>query len=101
MEGVEGRGAPRCAIAIVMALLLAAPGAARAQGAWKPQGPIEISVPSGPGGGTDHTARIMQKILQERQLVDVPVAVTNKPGGGSVIALNYLRQFNGNAHYVQ
>ena len=72
-----------------------------AQSGWKPQGPVEISVPSAPGGGTDHTARMMQKVIQERQLVGVPVTVNNKSGGGGLIALNYLKQYEGNAHYVQ
>jgi putative tricarboxylic transport membrane protein len=90
----------RCAIALVLSFVAAVtPG--WAQTAWKPQGPVEISVPSGAGGGTDHTGRVMQKILQERQLLEVPVTVANKSGGGGLIALNYLRQFNGNAHYVQ
>ena len=74
---------------------------ARAQSTWKPQNPIEISVPSAPGGGTDHTARMMQRIMQEHRLVDVPVTINNKSGGGGLIALNYLKTFNGNAHYVQ
>ena len=68
---------------------------------WKPQGPIEISVPSGPGGGTDHSARVMQKILQQRHLLEVPVNIVNKPGGGGLAALNYLQQYHGNAHFVQ
>ena len=87
-------------IALVLPLA-AAVAPVWAQISWKPQAPVEISVPSGPGGGTDHTARVMQKILQERQLLEVPVTVANKSGGGGLIALNYLRQFNGNPHYVQ
>jgi putative tricarboxylic transport membrane protein len=97
MDAVRRAGL-RFAIAFVLSFVVAP---AWAQIAWKPQAPIEISVPSGPGGGTDHTARVMQKILQERQLLEVPVTVANKSGGGGLIALNYLRQLNGNAHYVQ
>ncbi|MGZ8202362.1 MAG: tripartite tricarboxylate transporter substrate binding protein [Burkholderiales bacterium] len=87
-------------MALVFLLAGAAP-AAIAQGTWKPQGPLEISIPSGPGGGTDHTARVMQKILQERQLVEVPVTVVNKSGGGGLVALNYLKQLGSNAHHAQ
>jgi putative tricarboxylic transport membrane protein len=73
----------------------------QAQNTWKPQNQVEISVPSAPGGGTDHTARMMQRIMQEHRLVEVPVTVNNKSGGGGLIALNYLKTFTGNAHYVQ
>jgi putative tricarboxylic transport membrane protein len=88
-----------CAASLLVAFVSAVPAAA--QSGWKPQGPVEISVPSAPGGGTDHTARMMQKIMQDRQLVSVPVTVNNKSGGGGLIALNYLKQYHGNAHYVQ
>jgi len=79
-----------CAAAIVPAA---------AQG-WKPEGPIEIIVPSAPGGGTDHTARVVQQILQQQKLVAVPVNVVNKSGGGGALAVTYLNQFRGNAQYI-
>jgi putative tricarboxylic transport membrane protein len=85
------------AIALAAALV-AAP--ALAQRGWKPEGPVEIVVPSAPGGGTDHTARIMQKLFQEKQFLEVPVNVVNKSGGGGSVALAYLRQFNGNGNYL-
>lgn len=71
-----------------------------AQSGWKPEGPVEIIVPSAPGGGTDHTARVLQQILQQRQLVSVPVNVVNKSGGGGALAVTYLNQFRGNAQYM-
>lgn len=86
---------------LVVAALCAAAAPALSQQTWKPDGPVEISVPSGPGGGTDHTARVMQKILQERQFLNVPVSVVNKSGGGGLVALNYLKQYGGNAHFLQ
>jgi putative tricarboxylic transport membrane protein len=67
---------------------------------WKPSSPVEIIVPSGAGGGTDRTARVVQQILQKNQLVSVPVTVVNKTGGGGTLALTYLDQFRGNAHYL-
>jgi len=45
---------------------------------WKPTRPVEIVVGVTPGGGVDCTARAVQKIMQERELVDVPVTVVNK-----------------------
>lgn len=74
--------------------------AAHAQ-AWKPTKPVEIIVGVSPGGGIDRTARTVQKILQELKLIDVPVSVSNKPGGGGTIAQAYLNQRPGDAHYYE
>jgi putative tricarboxylic transport membrane protein len=46
-------------------------------------------------------ARVLQKIMQERKLIEVPLNVVNKPGGGSTIAQSYLQQHAGDAHYVE
>jgi putative tricarboxylic transport membrane protein len=67
--------------------------------AWEPQKPIEIVVPTTPGGGIDRSARTLQRILQEG-LVKVPVTVVNKPGAGGAVATTYLNQHAGNGHYV-
>ena len=68
--------------------------------AWKPEKPIEIVAPSGPGGTTDRTARVIARILTQQKLVDVPVNVVNKPGGSGMIGLTYLNQHPGDAHYI-
>lgn len=81
-------------------VLGAAVAPALAQPAWKPESPVEIIVPSGPGGGTDHTGRVVQRIMQQQKLVAVPVNVVNKTGGGGAVAVSYLNQFRGNAHYM-
>jgi putative tricarboxylic transport membrane protein len=83
----------------LLALLLAA-SLAHAQ-AWKPSKNVEIVVGVSPGGGIDRMARLMQKVLQERRLIEVPANVVNKPGGGSTIAHAYLQQHAGDAHYVE
>ena len=73
---------------------------AMAQG-WQPDKPVEIVAPTTPGAGSvDHTARILQKILQEGEFVKVPVTVVNKPGAGGVVSLAYLNQHAGDAHYI-
>src|SRR6185503_10469538 len=43
-----------------------------AVGQWKPDRPVEIVAPSGPGGTTDRTARVVARILTNHKLVDVP-----------------------------
>ncbi len=67
---------------------------------WKPEKAIEIIAPSGPGGTTDRTARVVAKILIQHKLVDVPVNVVNKPGGSGTIGLNYLNQHPGDGHFM-
>lgn len=73
---------------------------AEALAQWKPDKAIEIIAPSGPGGTTDRTARVVAKILLQHKLVDVPVNVVNKPGGSGTIGLNYLNQHPGDGHYM-
>lgn len=75
-------------------------GAIAAAPIWKPEKAVELIVTSAPGGGTDFTARTIQKILQEKRVVDVPTVVVNKPGGSGNVAFAYLSQYAGNGHYV-
>jgi len=67
---------------------------------WKPDKPIEIVVGTGVGGGQDKSARTVQRILQERRLVDVPVTVVNKPGGGGAVGWTYLNQHAGEGNII-
>jgi putative tricarboxylic transport membrane protein len=76
-------------------LLCVAAAAAHAQPAWKPEKSVEIIVGTSPGGPQDHMGRMLQKVLQESRLVDVPVSVENKPGGGGAVALAFLAQRTG------
>jgi len=71
-----------------------------AGGSWKPDKPVEIVAPSGPGGTTDRTARVVARILTQHKLVDVPVNVINRPGGSGTIGLTYLNQHPGDGHYL-
>lgn len=81
---------------LLAAIVVSAPAAAQ----WKPTKAVEIIAPSGPGGTTDRTARVVARILQQHKLVDVPVNVVNKPGGSGTIGLNYLNQHQGDGHYI-
>lgn len=71
----------------------------QAQG-WAPSRPVEIVVPSAPGGSNDKTARTVERILQEKKLVPTSVIVNNKPGAGNMMTMNYIAQHNGDAHYL-
>ncbi|MGE5525387.1 MAG: tripartite tricarboxylate transporter substrate binding protein [Rhodospirillaceae bacterium] len=74
--------------------------ASAAAAAWQPTKPVEIIVPTTPGGGIDRSARTLQKIFQDSGLVKVPVTVVNKPGAGGAVSLVYLNQHAGDAHYI-
>jgi putative tricarboxylic transport membrane protein len=83
--------------AILACLGPATDGAAQA---WQPTKPVEIVVPTTPGGSVDLTARLLQKIFQDMGLVKVPITVVNKPGGGGAVSLVYLNQHAGDGHYI-
>jgi putative tricarboxylic transport membrane protein len=67
---------------------------------WTPQKDIEFVVGSSPGSGTDVTARMIQKITHDGNMLPVPITVVNKAGGGSAIAFSYLAQHPADPHYM-
>jgi putative tricarboxylic transport membrane protein len=67
---------------------------------WKPAKPVEIVIGTSAGGPQDRMGRAVQRIIHERKLVDVPVNVINRPGGGGAVAMAYLNTHPGDAHYV-
>lgn len=88
--------------AIAMLCAVAWSGGAVAQFvAWKPEKAVELIAPSAPGGGTDKTARLIQKTWQERRILEAPVVVVNKSGGSGAVALSYLKSHTADAHYLQ
>ena len=83
----------------LVALMLAIPHPAIAQ-AWKPQQQVEIIVGSAAGSSPDTMARVIQRIWQEKKLVDVPATVMNRVGGGNTVAWAFLSQRPGDGHYL-
>ncbi len=77
---------------------LAGHGPAAAQ--WQPNRPVEFIVASGPGGGTDQFARLVQSIIQKHELMRVPVVVSNKGGGAGSEAFVYAKGAAGDATKV-
>lgn len=67
---------------------------------WKPDRNVELVVGVSPGGGMDRIARLLQQGIQVQRLVGTNVTVVNKPGGGGAIAMNYLNEHAGDAHYL-
>ena len=87
------------ATGVFAAALLATPGTAPAQ-AWKPQQTVEVIIGSAAGSSPDTMARYIQKIWQEKRLVEVPANVVNRVGGGNTIAWNFLSQKTGDGHFL-
>lgn len=50
-----------------------------------PKKALTVVAPSGAGGGWDLTARSFTKVLSETKLVEQPLIVENKPGGGGAV----------------
>jgi tripartite-type tricarboxylate transporter receptor subunit TctC len=72
--------------AAVAAALLAAPATA----ADYPNRPIEMVVPSSPGGGTDVMARVFAETA--KKYISQPIIVTNKPGASGGIGMTEVQR---------
>ena len=84
-------------LTVCLASLIAVP--VFAQG-WKPEKGIEILIGLTAGSSQDRTGRALQKVWQEEKLLNVPVTVINRPGGGGQLAATVLTQRPGDAHYL-
>jgi putative tricarboxylic transport membrane protein len=87
----------RCLASCLAAAMLVA-GAHAAD--WKPERAVELVAMSGPGGANDVIARVLQRIMQQKKLVDAPMTVVSKVGAGGVIAWSYLNQHAGDGSYI-
>jgi putative tricarboxylic transport membrane protein len=72
------------------AILLLPQAAVLAQG-WKPARNVEIIIPTTTGGSADRTGRFLQKLFQEKGLVETSTVV-NRPGGSGTVGMHYLLQ---------
>jgi putative tricarboxylic transport membrane protein len=92
----------RCIAMKHLAALLAITWCATAAQAqpWKPDKNVEIIVWSGAGGGADRPARTMQRIFQDKKLLDVASVVTNKPGANGTVGMVYMNQNAGDGHFI-
>ena len=77
----------------------ALPGDAAAQG-WEPQKPVEFIIMAGTGGGADQLARLLQGLIEQKDLSPRPFVPINKPGGSGAEALRYLHDKAGDDHTV-
>jgi putative tricarboxylic transport membrane protein len=91
-------------LAISLAVVAAPVLGIDAVNAWAqtrgPDRPVELVVGAGPGGGNDNIARTVQRILQQNKIIDVPITVVNKPGGGGAIAIAYIQQNAAKGNFI-
>ncbi|MCF7935553.1 MAG: tripartite tricarboxylate transporter substrate binding protein [Synergistales bacterium] len=85
---------------LAVALLVAFTGAALAANDDYPSRPFECIAPAGPGGGWDTTIRMSTKVLTQEGLIEQPMPVTNKPGGGGGVALSYVQKREGSPYTI-
>lgn len=83
---------------LVLALMICAVNAHAAE--WKPARSVEIVVGVTPGGPLDVSARLIQRIVQEKRWLAVPVAVLNRSGANNALAWVYINQHPGDGHYL-
>lgn len=67
---------------------------------WQPERNVELIVGTAPGGGSDSTARLIQRLFQDKKLIERPAVVSNKPGGGGAMAAAFMTQNAGSAHHL-
>lgn len=72
--------------------------AAQAGAAWRPQREIELVAGTPAGGGQDRPARVLIELVKE--LVGVPIRLTNIPGRGGGNAWDYLAEHPADPHIV-
>lgn len=79
----------RVILAMGAAALALAPAASFADDF--PTKPIRWIVPFNPGGGTDATARVIQKVIEEQHLLPEPIAIVNVAGAGGSIGARQVK----------
>jgi tripartite-type tricarboxylate transporter receptor subunit TctC len=82
----------------LVVLACAASFAIPAQAEWQPQKPVEFIIMAGPGGGADQIARLLQGLIQQKDLSPVPFIPINKEGGSGAEALRYMQDKAGDDH---
>ncbi len=67
---------------------------------WHPTRPIQVVVPSAPGGGLDLVGRTLQTFVMQDKLSSQPFVVLNRPGGGGTVSLAYINLHASDNHFV-
>jgi putative tricarboxylic transport membrane protein len=98
MRGASRRVALGLALALAFVLVFVR-GAAHAQN-WKPQKHVELVSGGAAGSASDGVLRTIERLLQEKKLVDITTSVVNKPGGGGTVGWTYLSRQPPDGHHM-
>ncbi|MDD9854806.1 MAG: tripartite tricarboxylate transporter substrate binding protein [Gammaproteobacteria bacterium] len=90
----------KTAVVAAAAAALAVGFSTAAQAQWSPKKPIELIIMAGTGGGADQIARLLQGLIEQKDLSPRPFIPINKPGGSGAEALRYLQGKKGDDHVV-
>lgn len=88
----------RPVLVLTAAFAVLVSGAASAQ--WEPKKPVEFIIMAGAGGGADQIARLLQGLIEKKNLSPRPFIPINKPGGSGAEALRYLQDKAGDDHVI-
>jgi len=67
---------------------------------WSPKKPVELIIMAGTGGGADQIARLLQGLIEQKDLSPRPIIPINKPGGSGAEALRYMQDKEGDDHTI-
>ncbi len=76
------------------------PGLSGAYAQTFPSQPLELVAHSAPGGGTDLFVRLISDIMTREKMVTQAPVISNRVGGGGVIAYNYVKGKKGDPHVL-
>ncbi len=85
---------------LTISALAVAVSAPAAFAEWQPRKPVEFIIMAGTGGGADQIARLLQGLIEKKDLSPRPFIPINKPGGSGAEALRYLQDKAGDDHTV-
>jgi putative tricarboxylic transport membrane protein len=88
-----------CVFGVLGVLCVTLAGMAHAQ-TWRPTKHVELISGSAAGAASDTALRAVERLLQEKKLVDGTTGVINKPGGGGTVGWTYLTQQPADGHHL-